>query len=152
MSAGQEIGRIPSPGAPDPRVEQILRMLKIVHAAMIAAAVIYIFIGEQAARARELPGPIFFALIVVAAGCAGAALYVRTSQIEPAAENLHHQAVEPAVLGRWMTAHIMAFALLEAVALFGLVLRLLGARFSQVIGFYAAAILLLLAFAPRRPQ
>jgi hypothetical protein len=45
----------------------------------------------------------------------------------------------------------MTYALSEAIAIFGLVLRLIGFSLSQVWSFYIAGIILLLFFGPRRP-
>jgi hypothetical protein len=45
----------------------------------------------------------------------------------------------------------MTYALSEAIAIFGLVLRLIGFSLSQVAYFYIAGFILLLFFGPRRP-
>jgi uncharacterized membrane protein len=52
---------------------------------------------------------------------------------------------------RWRAGLIITFALCLAVALLGLVLRILGASSSQATPFYLAGALLMLYFVPRRP-
>jgi hypothetical protein len=55
-------------------------------------------------------------------------------------------------LNRWRAGYIMTYALSEAIAMFGLVLRILGFSLSQVLSFYVAGFALLLFFGPRRPR
>jgi hypothetical protein len=43
------------------------------------------------------------------------------------------------------------FALSEAVVIYGVVLRFVGFRFSQVVPFFLAGLILMLFFGPRRP-
>jgi len=50
-----------------------------------------------------------------------------------------------------MVGSIPTYALSESIALFGLILRLIGFSLSQVWSFYIAAFILLLFFRPRRP-
>jgi hypothetical protein len=45
----------------------------------------------------------------------------------------------------------MTYALSEAIAIFGLLLRFIGFSFSHVASFYVAGFILLLFFGPRRP-
>jgi len=58
---------------------------------------------------------------------------------------------DAATLSRWRAGHIMTYALSEAIAIFGLVLRIIGFSLSQVASFYIAGFILLLFFGPRRP-
>jgi hypothetical protein len=59
---------------------------------------------------------------------------------------------EPAVVARWRTGYIITWALSLSIALYGLVLRYLGFTFSQVAPFFVAGFVLILFFAPRRPD
>jgi F0F1-type ATP synthase membrane subunit c/vacuolar-type H+-ATPase subunit K len=52
-------------------------------------------------------------------------------------------------LTRWRTGHLAIYALSESVALFGLVLRILGFNLSEVMPFYLAGFALILLFGPR---
>jgi hypothetical protein len=59
---------------------------------------------------------------------------------------------DPVILARWKTGYFVTYALCEALALFGLVLRILGFTLNQVWPYYAGSFVLLLLFWPREPQ
>jgi hypothetical protein len=69
--------------------------------------------------------------------------------VAPAEAVLRLQPDDAASTIRWRTGCIVTYALSEAVALFGLMLRITGFALSQVAVFYIAGILLLLFFSPR---
>src|SRR6266850_5039298 len=134
-------------------MEQQLRVLRIVHAAMLAAAVLYIFLPETVKRDRvEEPGQVtYLAVALIAAFSVGAVLMVRQVIVGRALETLQLHPEDGASLKRWFSGNMILFALCESVVVYGLALRFIGATWVQVAPFYAAGIILLLLFAPRKP-
>jgi F0F1-type ATP synthase membrane subunit c/vacuolar-type H+-ATPase subunit K len=61
------------------------------------------------------------------------------------------QPEDATALNRWRAGYIITYALCEAMALFGLVLRVLGFTLSEVTPFYLVGFVLILVFTPRRP-
>jgi len=52
-------------------------------------------------------------------------------------------------LNRWRTGYLITYALSEALALFGLLVRLAGFSLSQAVTFYLPGLVLMLFFRPR---
>ena len=91
-------------------------------------------------------------LAMLAIGLGAAILFVRKGMIAGAEGTLRSQPEDTLALGRWRAGNIVTFALVEAIALYGLVLRMLGARLQDSVPFYAAAAVLLVVLGPRRPE
>lgn len=130
-----------------------LRTLRIVRAAMLVAAIMYVFIAERLVQAHDpLPTSFYFAMIAVAAGSALLALIFRNKSVPLGAAAAPLQATDTAKVRRWMVSYIVPYALAESVVLDGLVLRFVGATFPQVLPFYVGGVALLLLLAPRLPE
>jgi hypothetical protein len=94
---------------------------------------------------------LFYVLSLVTVTIVGVILVVRRTLVLQSATALAARPNDAATLGRWRAGHIMTYALSEAIAIFGLVLRLVGFSLSQVAYFYVAGFILLAFFGPRRP-
>jgi hypothetical protein len=57
-----------------------------------------------------------------------------------------------ATLGRWKNGYLVTYALSEALALFGLIVRLAGFSLSEAITFYLPGFVLMLFFRPQPPS
>src|SRR5713226_738719 len=82
----------------------------------------------------------------------GAILVVRKTMVLQSEAELREKPGDPVMLSRWKTGYFVTYALCEALALFGLVLRILGFTLTQVWPYYAGSFVLLLLFWPRAPQ
>jgi len=82
----------------------------------------------------------------------GAAFVVRRTLVLPAEALLREKPTDPLMQARWKTGYIFLYALCEALALFGLILRMAGFTLVHVWGFYLGGFLLLLLFSPRAPR
>jgi len=152
--------------APQPQAatDAAFRMVRILHFAMISASVLYVLVGEMIApdgfigearggivRSEEPAAMLANVFLFFGISLAFAAVILRQKLTASAQEALLRSPGNTAILGRWRMAHIVAFALAEAVVLFGLVLRILGATLQQAAVLYAVGIVALLLVAPRRP-
>jgi hypothetical protein len=136
-------------------MESATKTLQIVRMAMLASILLYGFVGEKLPRNSGAAPPdrrLFLALTVVAVALVVLATVLRRALVVKAQSELAIQADDKAALGRWQTGYIASYALCEAIALEGLVLRMLGFSLSQVMPFYLAAFGLILFYAPRRPS
>ena len=130
-----------------------LRILRVIHAAMVAGTILYVVIAQTVIRVegKTVSPIIYFAVAVLAAVMVGLIFVARQAWLSSAVEALQMRPDDAAASMRWRTAYIVIFALCEATVLYGFVLRVLGATLAQVVPFYAAGILLLLLFSPRKP-
>jgi F0F1-type ATP synthase membrane subunit c/vacuolar-type H+-ATPase subunit K len=119
---------------------------------MLLSIVLYVVVGELIGRVAATNDALFHTLSLASISTLGAALVVRRTLVLPAEALLREQPTDQLVQARWRTAYIVLYALCEALALFGLILRLAGFTLVHVWGFYLGGFLLLLLFSPRAPQ
>jgi hypothetical protein len=112
----------------------------------------YGIVAEVIAANRDAtdPGVIKLVLLAVGAGTAAVVLFIRFSLIPPILHTPTMALRER--LGRLRAFYIICFALSEAVALYGLVLRIMGAGLDDSILFFAVSIGLFLLCYPKAPQ
>jgi hypothetical protein len=96
--------------------------------------------------------PIFSAAVAVCAVIdAGLAFFIRQKFSAAALEVLRADPANVAALGRWRLGQFAPMVMAVSVALFGFVLRFLGAPLPQAALFYVGSIVLLLYFRPSDP-
>lgn len=133
-------------------MEQALRIVRLVRVAMLAAIVMYVYVGEVASRASTPNVAFFYGLSFVSISIVGAILVVRRTQVFQSQARLAERPDDGVALGRWRAGQIVTYALCEALALFGFVLRLAGFRLTDVWPYYLGGFALMLVFWPRTPQ
>jgi len=135
-------------------MESALKTVKIIRLALLASVVLYGLVGELAAKAAAGPAnvTVFNALSLVAIVMIGIIVVLRRTLVLPAQTLLSSQAANVDALNRWRAGYIATYAICEAVALCGLVLRFLGFSLQQVAPFYVAGLALMLFFSPRLPS
>jgi hypothetical protein len=134
------------------QMESAIKVVRAIQIAMLVSVVLYVAVGEGIGSGPRLNHSVlFYVLSLVTITIVGVILVVRRTLVLQSAEALAARPNDAATLGRWRAGHIMTYALSEAIAIFGLVLRILGFTLSQVASFYIAGFILLLFFGPRRP-
>ena len=129
-----------------------LRLLRIVWAALLMAIAAYIVIGERVASSRPSASPLIFrAIALVAISTVVIIFVVRRLLVSRAVQALGKNPEDQPAFLRWRGGSIATFALCEAIALYGFVLRMQGFTLSQVAPFYISGLLLMVYFGPRRP-
>ena len=128
-----------------------LRTIRLLQIAMLVSIGIYAVVGEAigarlTADARTIYAISFFSISLV-----GAILVVRKTMVLQSEEELKKKPDDPAIIVRWKTGYIVTYVLCEALALFGLLLRIKGSTLGQVWPYYAGSIAMLLLFWPRLP-
>lgn len=133
-------------------MEAALRTVRLIQIAMLVSVVAYVVIGETTTLHVTPNHTILYALSFLSISIVGAVLVVRRTLVIQSEAQLLEKPGDAVILNRWRTGHIVSFALCEALALFGLLLRLVGFPLSQVWPYYAGALALLIMFWPRAPQ
>jgi hypothetical protein len=133
-------------------MEPARKRLQIIRVFMLVSIVCYGLIGERWRQSATPPNRnLYFALTLVAITTVGMIFAVRRLFVLRSEAALVSQPEDAAALQRWRTGYLAIYALSESVALFGLILRILGFTLSEVTPFYLAGFALMLVFGPRRP-
>ena len=129
-----------------------VRTVRLIQIAMLVSVGIYAVVGEVAGRHLNTDATIIYAISFASISLVGAILVVRKTMVLQSEVELKAKPDDPVIIARWKTGYFVTYALCEALALFGLVLRILGFTLNQVWPYYAGSFVLLLLFWPRAPQ
>lgn len=133
-------------------MNQALKALRAVQWSMLASIVLYVVLGEMVGpRARAVNPAISYLLATLSVAIVGVIFIVRRTLVLRPAESLATKPDDILTLNHWRTGYIATYVLCEALALFGLALRLLGSSLQQSLLFYLGGFVLLFFFAPKRP-
>lgn len=119
---------------------------------MLGSIVLYAVVGElfgSGARAANPSLGYFFTTAGVA--IVGIIFVLRRTLVMRSAESLASHPDDSLTLSHWKSGYLATYALCEALALFGLVLRFSGCSFQQSLPFYVGGFALLFFFGPRQP-
>ena len=129
-----------------------VKTVRLIQIAMLVSVGIYAVVGEVAGRHLNTNATVIYAISFASISVVGAILVVRKTMVLQSETELKAKPDDPVILARWKTGYFVTYALCEALALFGLVLRMLGFSLNQVWPYYAGSFVLLLLFWPRSPQ
>lgn len=133
-------------------MDAALKLARMVHAAMLIALILYVFLGEWVPHPPRTPSSVlFYVVTVLAIAMIGVMFVMRRANVVPAEQTLSAEPGNSAALQRWRLGQMVTLALCESLGLYGLVLRFLGFTLSQVLPFYVVSLVLLLYFRPRLP-
>lgn len=136
-----------------PWMEASFRLLRIVHYAMLLSIVLYAFFAIAYGPPPRLASGIIFPLLAgVAVLLAVAAVVMRGKMIRPYEELLPTAPGDKGALRRWQSGYIFIFALCEAIAIYGVVLRFIGFSSAKVLPFFVSGFVLMLLFRPKQPS
>lgn len=128
-----------------------LRTIRLIQIAMLVSIAMYAVLGEVVGARLPANPTILYAMSVASISVVGALLVVRRTLVLQSEAALKERPGDPTVLSRWKMGYIVTFTLCEALALFGLLLRLMGFTLNSVWPYYAGGFALLLLFWPRLP-
>ena len=129
-----------------------LKTLRLLQWCMLLSILLYAGVGEAIApRLRAVNPTVSYLFSMLAVATVGIIFVVRRTLVIRAAESLANHPDDAISLNHWKTGFIATYALCEALALFGLVLRFLGCTFQQCVLFYIGGFVLLFFFRPKEP-
>jgi F0F1-type ATP synthase membrane subunit c/vacuolar-type H+-ATPase subunit K len=130
-----------------------LKTLRMMQWAMLLSILLYVAVGEiLGPRIRHVDATLSYVFSTLAVGVVGTIFVVRRTLVLRAASALATQPEDNVSLNHWKTGYIATYALCEALALFGLVLRFRGSELQQSLLFYIGGFVLLFFFRPRQPE
>ena len=129
-----------------------VRTLRAVQWAMLGSIFLYAAVGEiVGSGARAVDPSLSYVFSTAAVAVVGVIFVVRRTLVLRFAESLAAHPDDPITLRHWKSGNFATYGLCEALALFGLVLRLMGFNFQQSLLFYIGGFVLLAFFGPREP-
>ena len=129
-----------------------LKTLRAVQWSMLASILLYAIVGEAAGPAERAVDPaLSYLFTTLGVAIVGLIFVVRRTLVLRAAESLATHPDDALSLNHWRTGYLATYALCEALALFGLVQRFMGATLRQSLPYYLGGFVLLLFFRPRQP-
>ena len=133
-------------------MESAIKIVRLLQIAMLLSVLLLVIVGEMVGSIPRLSNPtLFYALSLATITMVGVILVVRRTLVLQSAATLAERPNDVATIARWRAGYVMTYALSEAIARFGLLLRIIGFSLQQVASFYVSGFILLLFFGPRRP-
>ncbi len=130
-----------------------LKMLRSVQWAMLGSILLYVVVGQVVAPAAHMLDPgVSYLFTTLAVALVGIIFVVRRTLVFRSEESLAAHPDDTMSLNHWKTGYIVTYALCEALALFGLIERFLGASVQQSMLYYLGGFVLMLFFRPRSPE
>ena len=131
--------------------QKALQIARVLHAAFLLAAVIYIIVPLLVVS-RSIKPP--DSIVPLALGLAllpplGLAAFYRSRIVKPASEALRANPDDGAAAGRWRQGVVVSLVCSESIVLFGLALRFIGVSWNLCTIFYTLGIFLMLAWTPK---
>jgi cytochrome b561 len=129
-----------------------LRTLRTMQWAMLVSILLYAVVGEAlGSGVRGANASLSYVFTTAGVAIVGVIFVVRRTLVLRSAESLASRPDDSLTLNHWKSGYIATYALCEALALFGLVLRFTGCSFQQSLPFYIGGFVLLFFFGPRQP-
>ena len=119
---------------------------------MLLSIAAYVFVGESVGRVLAPNPTLFYALSFLSISTVGSILVVRRTLVFQSETLLREDPDDLVTLARWRAGYIVTYALCEVLALFGLVLRMLGFSLAQVWPYYISGFVLMLFLGPKLPR
>lgn len=133
-------------------MNRALKTLRAVQWSMLASVLLYGFVGEFAGpRVRGVDPAVSYIFTTLGVAVVGIIFVVRRTLVFRAAESLATHPEDDLSLKQWRTGYITTYALCEALAIFGILLRFLGGSFLQSLPYYIGGFVLMFFFRPRQP-
>ncbi len=130
-----------------------IRTLRAVQWAMLVSILLYAVVGEVlGSGARVVDPSLSYVFSTASVAIVGVIFVVRRTLVLRSAETLAAHPDDALTLRHWKSGYIATYALCEALALFGLIQRLMGFHFQQSLLFYFGGFVLLIFFGPREPR
>jgi hypothetical protein len=127
--------------------------LRAVQWALLVSVVFFAAAGQFFRVGPKAVDPsLNYALTTASVAIVGVIFVVRRTLVIRSAASLASRPDDSLSLNHWRSGYLTTYALCETLALFGLVLRIMGCRPNQSWPFYFGAFALLLFFGPREPQ
>lgn len=134
-------------------MSKALATLRLMQWSMLASVLLYVLVGQVApATARILDPSVSYLFATLGVAVVGIIFVVRRTLVFRAAASLAFHPEDILSLNQWRTGYIVTYALCEALALFGLIMRFLGGNLQASGPYYLGGFILLFFFRPQQPE
>ena len=134
-------------------MNQALKLVQTIHAAMLGSIALEAVIGEIAGPGpRSIHPALSCALATMSVAVVGTVFVVRKTLALPSELALAQKSGDAVAQQQWKTSYLATYVLCESLGIFGVMLRFLGASFVQSLPFYLSGFVMLFFFAPRDPS
>jgi hypothetical protein len=129
-----------------------IRTVRAVQWSMLGSILLYAVGGEVlGSGARAVDPSLSYVFATASVAIVGVIFVVRRTLVLRSAESLAAHPDDALTINHWRNGYIVTYALCEALALFGLILRFTGVNFQQSLPYYIGGFVLLFFFGPREP-
>ena len=119
---------------------------------MLGSILLCAVVGEVLGSGSKAADPsLSYIFSTASVAIVGVIFVVRRTLVLRSAENLASHPDDPLTLSHWKTGYLVTYGLCEALALFGLALRLMDFNLQQSLLYYIGGFVLLFFFGPREP-
>jgi hypothetical protein len=133
-------------------MNRALKTLRAVQWSLLASILLYAIVGQYLGpRVRGVDPSLSYLCGTLGVGIVGTIFVVRRTLVQRAAASLATHPDDLLSLNHWKTGYVTTYALCEALALCGLVLRFRGSELQQSLLFYIGGFVLLFFFRPHEP-
>ncbi len=138
---------------PPQSIEGTLRSLRTVHGVLLFAMFTQVLTVVKVLphQPRVLNSAFATPILVLSIGIVIATVYIRLKMVGPALDTLRSTPDDPTSLAKWRKGVVLSDVLLDVVVLYGFVLRFQGGTQQLCVPFYAAGIVLMILWWPKRP-
>jgi len=119
---------------------------------MLGSILLYAALSEaMKSRPAAADPALNYAFTTAGVAIVGVIFVVRRTLVLRSAESLAAHPDNALTVSHWRNGYIVTYALCEALALFGLILRFTGVNFQQSLPYYIGGFVMLFFFGPREP-
>ena len=133
-------------------MNQTVKLLRTVQWSMLASILLYGIVAEVVGRSPRIDPSLTYVFTILGVAIVGVIFVVRRTLVLRAAESLAAHPEDNLSLNHWRTGYLASYALCEALALCGLIQRILGGSLGQSMPYYLSGFVLLFFFRPREPE
>ena len=135
------------------RLQDTFQRMRLIHGAFVVSWFLFILVLKFAVPPQSpgnIPGflPLVFGFVCVSE--VGLAFFLREQIVTSAEAVLKSDPENSTALAKWRTGNLLSFCFAETITLFGLALKLLGFEWRVAAIFFAAGLLFLLLWMPRK--
>lgn len=130
-------------------LKDALQTLRVLHGVFCLTIVVFLLVYLLKPPQNEVSSTTVAAIAIVAIGDLFLGRRFRDFFITPALAALRKNLQDRSAINRWYVGNVLSFCFAEAIALLGLLLRLLGAEWKVAAPFFVVGFLVLLVYFPR---
>src|SRR5262249_13082574 len=131
-------------------IRSTLRTTRILYVVLLGLVAISFYTCYRQAPVERPISPVLVAAVAfVCLNDLGVAVFLRHRTVRPSVERLLANSDDALALKQWQNGVILTLTMAFTTVLFGVTLKLLGAGWNIVSWFFAAGVVVLLAWAPK---